>query len=94
MCSGTFKTCCFVILFVFLYKNTEGKTLRVLDMISMTGTRWPGGPSCIAPNEMAIEDVNSNPNVLADYNLTYDITDSKVLVLNYLYFNEIAMCCL
>lgn len=55
-----------------------GKQLRLLCMQPMTGNSWPGGAACLAPIEMALKDVHAHPNLLEDYNITYDIADSEV----------------
>lgn len=75
---------CFAYKILFLLQcvlnAVYGKQLRLLGMQPMTGTSWPGGPACIAPVQMALDDVNSDPSILSDYNLTYDVVDSQVLI--------------
>lgn len=57
----------------------ECKQIRLLELQPMTGSSWPGGPACIAPVQMAIDDVHAYEGLLDGYNITYDVVDSQVL---------------
>ncbi|XP_052245674.1 gamma-aminobutyric acid type B receptor subunit 1-like [Dreissena polymorpha] len=54
----------------------EPRELRLLGMLPMTGTAWPGGSACLVPIQMALADVNAYPNLLHGYNLTYKYIDT------------------
>ncbi|KAH3775305.1 hypothetical protein DPMN_176706 [Dreissena polymorpha] len=56
----------------------EPRELRLLGMLPMTGTAWPGGSACLVPVQMALADVNAYPNLLHGYNLTYEYIDTMV----------------
>ncbi|KAH3719745.1 hypothetical protein DPMN_062616 [Dreissena polymorpha] len=56
----------------------EPRELRLLGMLPMTGTTWPGGSACLVPVQMALADVNAYPNLLHGYNLTYKYIDTMV----------------
>ncbi|KAH3697827.1 hypothetical protein DPMN_085337 [Dreissena polymorpha] len=68
------------------------KELRLLGMLPMTGTTWPGGSSCLVPVQMALEDVNAYPGLLYGYNLTYEYIDSMVGQLTYVMFLFLFVC--
>ena len=70
-----------VILITLCTHHTLAKEIRFMCLQPMTGTSWPGGASCIAPIQMALDDVNSNPDILPDYQLSCDIVDSQVCLI-------------
>ena len=43
----------------------------------MSGS-WAGGQGCLPAVEMALEDVNNNSEILADFYLNMEAKDSKV----------------
>lgn len=57
----------------------NGKELRLLGLQPMGGLIWPGGPACIAPVHMAIDDVHAYSGLLDEYTLKYDFVDSQVM---------------
>ncbi|XP_072015077.1 gamma-aminobutyric acid type B receptor subunit 1-like, partial [Amphiura filiformis] len=69
--SGTF------ILLGCLIPYSSCKTpVHVLGLYPMSGP-WAGGEALYPATQLAVEDVNTNPDILEDYQLTIDFADTK-----------------
>lgn len=69
------------VLWCLLLYVVDGRQLRILGLQPMSGFIWTGGPACVAPIQMAIDDVHAHPGLLDGYNLTFDLVDSQVMQL-------------
>ena len=66
---------------VALDPNNTNLTLMLITSFGQFGFNSSGG---IPAAEMALEDINNNPDVLPGYNLVYDsIRDSQVELISY-----------
>ena len=68
----------FVLFTLFMHHCKCEKELRLLGLQPITGKAWPGGWTCLAPIQMAIDGINAHPDMLRGYNLTYEYVDNEV----------------
>ena len=52
--------------------------LYLLGLFPLTGTVWPGGQAMSIATQLALRDINNNPDVLPDYELVVVMADTAV----------------
>lgn len=66
-----------VLLWIKSFMCFKHKNLTIGGIFPMSGS-WAGGQGCLPAVEMALEDVNNNSEILADFYLNMEAKDSKV----------------
>ena len=54
------------------------KELRLLSLLPMTPKATSGGWACLIPIKLAIAGINTHPDLLPGYNLTFEYADNEV----------------